>query len=174
MNPGTETRRSSLYDNTFEQHLIDNKIYPKGYDYPDGRLTPKPVLEGLHERLAQPRRSLSPSRFTTSNFRAFERANDQVIDEGDVMRNAVRIMCGDADIPSRQNLLFTGLDTIGNDTTVDAKPGFYDGTHIRNVDKKVREDLGYYIIPTGHAIAPVALSFFLEVKCPSSGVDVAK
>jgi len=170
----SKTKRSSAYDKDFEQHLVDHHIYVEGYDYPDGRMTPEPALEGLRQRLAQPRPSLSPSRWPDSKFKDFKQKNARVIDEGDVMRDVVPIMCGDADIPSKQNLLFTRLDAIASDTTVDAKPDFYDGARLRDVDKRVREDIGDYIIPTGHTEAPVAPNFFLEVKRPSGGADVAK
>ncbi|MCJ1308320.1 hypothetical protein MMC25_001973 [Agyrium rufum] len=135
----------------------------------------KPGLEGFHEALRRPRPSLSPSRFPDDAFEEFQQTNEDVIDEGDVMRNVVPTICGNADIPSRQNLLFTRLDPIANDTTVDAKPDFYDGARLEDIDKLVQHDLGSYIIPTGqHMIAPVAPNFFLEVKRPSGGANVAK
>ena len=146
----SKTKRSSAYDNDFEQHLVDHHIYVEGYEYPDGRLTPEPALEGFRQSLAQPRPSLSPSRWPDSKFKDFKHKNARVIDEGDVMRDVVPIMCGDADIPSRQNLLFTRLDPIANDTTVDAKPDFYDGARLEDIDKQVQQDLGHYNIPTGH------------------------
>ncbi|KAI4131139.1 MAG: hypothetical protein LQ347_003092 [Umbilicaria vellea] len=163
----SKTRRSSAYDNDFEQHLTDNRIYIRNRKS-------KPGLEGFYEALQQPRPSLSPSRFPDDAFEGFQQKNEDVIDEGDVMRNVVPIMCGNAAIPSRQNLLFTRLDPIANNTTVDAKPDFYDGAHLEDIDKQVQQDLGSYIIPTGHTMAPAAPNFFLEVKRPSGGADVAK
>ena len=170
----SKTKRSSAYDNAFEQHIIDNKIYPEGYNYSDGRRTPEPTLEGFHQRLAAPRPSLSPSRWPDSKFKDFKRKNAGVIDEGEVMRDVVPIMAGNSDIPNKQNLLFTRLDPITNNTTVNAKPDFYDGARLRDVDKGVQDDIGNFIIPTGHVTAPVAPNFFLEVKRPSGGADVAK
>lgn len=164
----SKTKRSSAYDKDFEQHLTDHHIYIRNRKSKPGG------LEGLQQRLSQPRPSLSPSRFSDNAFESFQQKNEDVIDEGDVMRDVVPIMCGDADIPSRQNLLFTRLDPIANDTIVDAKPDFYDGARLEDVDKRVREDIGYYIIPTGHTMAPVAPNFFLEAKRPSGGADVAK
>jgi hypothetical protein len=38
----SNTKWTSVYDDTFEQYMIDNGIYPEGYEYLDGRLTPKP------------------------------------------------------------------------------------------------------------------------------------
>ncbi|KAI9700677.1 MAG: hypothetical protein M1836_002046 [Candelina mexicana] len=163
-----KTRRSSAYDNNFEQHLDDHHIYIRN------RKSKPAGLEGLYQRLRQQRPSLSPSRFPDAAFEGFQQKNEDVIDEGDVMRDVVPIICGDANIPSKQNLLFTRLDPIVNDITVAAKPDFYDGARLSDLDKRVREDIGNFIIPTGHAAAPVAPNFFLEVKRPSGGTDVAK
>ena len=150
-------------------------MYPEGYDYSDDRQTPEPGnLDGVYQRLPQSRPSLSPSRFTTSNFRDLKRKNNRVIDEGEVMRDVLPIICGNSDIPNKQNLLFTRLDPIANNTTVDAKPDFYDGARLQDIDPQVRQDLGSYIIPTGHRTAPVAPNFFMEAKAPKGGADVAK
>ncbi len=168
-------RRSSAYDADFEQYLIDHSVYPEGYEYPDDRQTPEPGdLDEIRQRLAMPRPSLSPSQFTDSDFQKFKRANTRGIDEGEVMRKVLPMLYGDADIPNKQDLLFTRLESITNETTVVPKPDFYDGARLRDIDKRVREDLGPYIIPTKHPTAPVAPNFFLEAKAPRGGADVAK
>ncbi|TAQ83676.1 hypothetical protein B7494_g8003 [Chlorociboria aeruginascens] len=164
----SKVKRSSAYDRDFEQHLTDHNIYILNRKSKPGG------LEGLRQRLSQRRPSLSPSCFSDNAFEIFQQKNEDVIGEGDVMRNVTPIICGDADIPNRQNLLFTQLDSIANSTTVDAMPDFYDGARRVDVDKKVLEDIKGYIIPTKHMMAPVAPNFFLEVKRPSGGVDVAK
>ncbi|KAE8440613.1 hypothetical protein EG329_007032 [Mollisiaceae sp. DMI_Dod_QoI] len=152
----------------------DHHVYPKGYDYHDGRKTPEPGLKGLDQRLSQPRSSLSPSRFTNSDFRAFERKNDRVISEGKVMSTVFPIISGNADIPNEENLQFTRLESMTDCVTVDPRPDFYDGARFEDIDREVREELSPYIIPTGHPTAPVAPNFFMEAKAPSGGADVAK
>jgi hypothetical protein len=169
------SRRSSAYDKDFEQHYIDHRVYPKGYEYPEDRQAPEPGgLDDFYQSLPQPRPSLSPSRFTTSNFRDFERKNDRVIDEGEVMRHVFPIIAGNSDIPNKENLQFTRLDSMTGGVTVDPKPDFYDGARLEDIDKSVREELGPYIIPTGHRTAPVAPNFFMEAKAPHGAADVAK
>lgn len=76
------------------------------------------------------------------------------------MRDVLPTIYGDADIPHKQDLLFTRLESITDKTTVDAKPDFYDGAPLGSIDKQVREDLSPYIIPTAHRTAPVAPNFF--------------
>jgi hypothetical protein len=72
----TSARRSSAYDHDFEQKLIDHSVYPDMYDYPDSHVTPKPNnWKEINNRLAQPRRSLSPSRFPEGVFDDFRRIN---------------------------------------------------------------------------------------------------
>lgn len=98
-----------------------------------------------------------------------------MISEGKVMSTVVPIIS--SDVTSIQNegvLVFTRLDPITNNTTVDAKPDFYDGARLEEIDTQVQEEVGPYIIPTGHATAPVAPNFFMESKAPKGGADVAK
>ncbi|KAH6662170.1 hypothetical protein B0J14DRAFT_707781 [Halenospora varia] len=163
-----KSKRSSAYDSNFEQHLVDHHVYMNNRKSKPGNLTE------LHQRLAQPRPSLSLSRFSDDEFEDFRRKYEDVIDEGEVMRVVIPIMAGNSDIPNKQNLLFTGLDPIANNTTVDAKPDFHDGTRLGDVDKQVQGGLKHFIIPTGHRTAPVAPNFFLEAKGPRGGTDVAK
>ena len=59
-----------------QQVLIDNNIYPHGYRYSDGRVPPKPDnWDQFGQMLAQPRPSLSPSRFGDAEFDDFVQAD---------------------------------------------------------------------------------------------------
>lgn len=70
----SKTKKSSAYDGCFEQHLIDHGIYPHGYDHDDDDCSIYPDnWEEIHDRLAQPRPSLSPTRFPREAFRKFEK-----------------------------------------------------------------------------------------------------
>lgn len=164
----SRSRRSSAYDNAFEQHLIDNKVYLNNRKSKPGKST------GLYQILSNPRPSLSPSRFSDNAFEDFQQKHEDVTDEGEVMRDLVPIICGASDILNKQNLQFSRLEPIAGGATVDGKPDFYDGAHIEEIDKQVQEDLGPFIIPTGHRTAPVAPNFFLEAKAPKGAADVAK
>ena len=50
--------------------------------------------------------------------------------------------------------------------TIDPRPDFYDSACLEDIDKDVREELGPYIIPTGHTTALVVPNFFIEAKAP--------
>ncbi|GAB0139110.1 hypothetical protein EsDP_00007325 [Epichloe bromicola] len=171
----SKSKRSSAYDKDFEQNLVDNRIYPKGYEYPDDDSIPEPRnLDDIVQALSAPRASLSPSRLPRSAFKTFTLANDRVISEGKVISDILPTIRGNTDIPSEGNLPFTNLDSITDGTTVDAVPDLYDGSYPKTLHKIVRQDLSKMITPTSHGRAPLAPNFFVEAKAPRGGADVVK
>ncbi len=171
----SKTKKSSAYDPAFEQHLIDHGIYPHGYDYDDddGSVYPD-NWEEINERLAQPRPSLSPSRFPREAFRKFEKTNMQALTENTVMSKAFPIIAGTADIPSQENLLFGNLKHLTDGSITKAKPDFYDGSRPAEFKKQIREELGPYIVPSTNTAAPCLPNFFTEAKGPKGTTDVCK
>lgn len=170
----SKSRRSSAYDNDFEQHLVDHNIYPALHDFSDNRSAPKPGnLDEIRQTLARKRPSLSPSLFTDSAFEDFQRKDARIVSEGKVMSNILPIIVGNADIPNEENLRFTNLDSITEEVTVNPQPDFFDGARPEDLHKEVRSKLNKTIVPTKHTKAPVAPNFFIEAKAPSKGVDVA-
>jgi hypothetical protein len=152
--------------------MIDNSIYPEGYEYPDDRLTPEPQnADQLRLEYSAARASLSPSQFTDSAFRDLKKKN-KALSEAAIMCNVIPIIAGNSNIPNERNLPFTSMMSMTGGATVKAVPDFFDGAHPGTVDKAVRDDLSQVIVPTKHAGVPVAPNFFLEAKAPSGGVDV--
>ncbi|KAM7210664.1 hypothetical protein V8F06_013947 [Rhypophila decipiens] len=170
----SKAKRSSAYDNDFEQHLIDHNVYLEGYEYTGDRQTPEPGnMDEVHLELLAGRASLSPSHFPEPVFRDFKRKNNTK-SEGTIMRNVIPIITGNTSIPNEGNLRFTNFKSLTGGLTVNAVPDFFDGALPGDVDKSVREDLSQMIIPTKSANVPVAPNFFLEAKPPSGGADVAR
>ncbi|KAK5651101.1 hypothetical protein OQA88_13283 [Cercophora sp. LCS_1] len=170
----SKARRSSAYDDDFEQHLLDYDVYPEGYEYANDRQTPEPGnMDEARLELLAPRASLSPSHFPESAFRDFKRKNNTK-SEGTVMRNVILIIAGNTNIPNEGNLPFTNFESLTGGLTVNAVPDFFDGAPPGHVDKSVREDLSQMIVPTKHTNVPVAPNFFLEAKAPRGGADVAQ
>ena len=170
-----KTRKSSAYDAGFEQHLIDHGIYPYGYEYASNDSFVYPDnWEEINKRLAQPRPSLLPSRFSHEAFRKFEKKNMQALTEGTVMSTAFPIITGDADIPSQQNLLFGNLKDLTDGTITEAKPDFYDGSRPADLNKRIRKELGPYLVPSTNKSAPCLPNFFSEGKGPTGSAPVAK
>ncbi|CAG9945544.1 unnamed protein product [Clonostachys rosea f. rosea IK726] len=171
------TKRISAKDKNFELHLIDHHIFPEGYEHPDGRSTPKPIdFDSIKKRISIPRASLSPSQFSESAFRDFRRQHLQAVSENDVMAKVVPTICGNTDIHSQQNIMFTELLPITTDEATKPQPDLFDGAHIHELDKAFRDDgqIRPMVIPSKHRNVPVANNFFLEVKGPEGNSAVMK
>ncbi|KAI1425509.1 hypothetical protein F5Y12DRAFT_795848 [Xylaria sp. FL1777] len=167
-------RKSSAYDDNFEQHLNENGIYLPHYRLPGNHRPPIPNNIGeLRAGLSARRASLSPSRFDESVFVDFEEKNE-TRSEGTVMRNVIPIIAGNADIRNDGHLPFTNLESLTNETTVKPVPDHFDGARTNDLHPQVKHDLNRTIIPTKHAGDPVAANFFLEAKAPKGGADVAR
>lgn len=169
------TKKTSPYDDTFEQNLIDHSVYPYGYEYLDDREPPRPDnWEETNRALAQPRRSLSPSRFSEGAFRAFQRADLRTYNEDTVMSDVLPIIAGNADIPCRKNVQYTNLKALTDGTITTPQPDFYDGARPERLDRRVRDELHPYIVPSNNHSHPALPNFFVEVKGPSGNPVVAK
>jgi hypothetical protein len=104
--------------------------------------------------------------FPNLAFRDFKRKNARVIFKGKVISTIFLIISSDANIPNEENLQFTRLKSITGYITINPRPDFYNSARLEDINKEVREELSLYIIPTRHAIALVALNFFIEAKAP--------
>ncbi|KAK3363917.1 hypothetical protein B0T25DRAFT_55727 [Lasiosphaeria hispida] len=165
--------KSSAYGPEFETHLADHNIYINSR-----KSKPKNTKEA-HTQLAQARPSLSPSRFGEHDFEDFQQRDEEAVFEDEVTTKVIPVICGNADIPNKQNILFTELAPVTStyEDVVRPKPDYFDGAHIGDLDGKVRDpkgDMYPLIIPTKHASVPVAPNFFLEAKAPKGAADVLK
>ena len=64
-----------------------------------------------------------------------------------VMKKSFLIIFGNANIPSAGELPFGNLKPLTDGTLVDAKPDFYDRVRPAQIDRRIRAELGSYIIP---------------------------
>ncbi|KAL9120286.1 MAG: hypothetical protein Q9187_003157 [Circinaria calcarea] len=171
------TESSGPYSRNFQQKLIDNGIYPERYKYPDGRVLPKPDnLKEINEILLQPRPSLSPSRFSNENFEEFQEADAHISKENKATKTVIPAIegkitdnkCVEGDV------LFTNLTPPTNDMLTAAKPDLYYGARPEQLDRRVRDDLSGYIIPSTQDDLPIAPNFFLAAKGPNGTDAVAR
>ena len=169
----SKTKKSSVYDGGFEQHLIDHGVYPEGYGGVKNLQEPH-NWEEINARLALPRASLSPSRFTREAFLDFKAKNQEALTEKTVMSKAFPIIAGTADISSQENLLFGNLKHLTNGSITKAKPDCYDGSRPADLNKQIREELGPYIVPSTNTAAPCLPNFFTEGKGPNGNTAVCK
>ncbi|KAI4160259.1 MAG: hypothetical protein LQ342_005851, partial [Letrouitia transgressa] len=169
----SSTRKTSAYDPAFEQHLIDYGIYPEGYNDDEGSEEPANI-EDIHRRLAQPRPSLSPSRFTRKKFLDFRQKNRKALTENTVMSKVFPIIAGTAEIPSQENLYFGNLKDLTDGSITKAKPDFYDGSHPTELNAQIRKQLSEYIEPSTKKTVPLLPNFFAEGKGPDGNATVCK
>ena len=169
----SKTKKSSAYDGGFEQHLIDHGVYPEGYGGFRNLQEPH-NWEEINARLALPRASLSPSRFTREAFLDFKAKNQEALTENTVMSKAFPIIAGTSDIPSQENLLFGNLKHLTDGSITKAKPDCYDGSRPADLNKQTREELGPYIVPSTNTAAPCLPNFFTEGKGPNGNTAVCK
>jgi hypothetical protein len=159
--------RISAYDPCFERNLVDHGVYPSGYRHLDGRRAPKPDnWEEIQQRIAQPRSSISPSQFSEGAFETYVDNSDQALDEADVMAHVFPIMRGESDIPSSTQRLFKNLAPLTDGNIVDAKPDFCYGARPEQLNPRIREELGSYIVPSTNQSAPILPNNSTEAKGP--------
>ena len=169
----TKTGKTSAYDGGFEQNLIDHGVYPEGYGGVRNLQEPH-NWEELNARLALPRASLSPSRFTREAFLDFKAKNQEALTETTVMSKAFPIITGTSDIPSQENLLFGNLKPLTDGSITKAKPDHYDGSRPADLKMQIRKELEPYIVPSTNTAAPCLPNFFTEGKGPDGSSAVCK
>ena len=167
------TKKIAASSSNCRQHLIDHGIYPVGYDDAMDLQEPHNWAE-INARLALPRASLSPSRFTLQDFRDFKRKHREALTESQAMSKAFPIIAGTADIPSQGNLRFTNLKDLTDGSMVQAQPDLYDGARPAELNKQIREELGPYIVPSKNTAAPCLPNCFAEGKGPKGLIDVGE
>ena len=168
LGPNTKPVTFSSKDAAFEQELIDNGVYPPGYDNvePDN-------LEEIVEKLGQRRASLSPSNLSRDDFLLFRRRNDEATTEAEVMMHVFPMITGNTNIPSGSNQMFKNLKPLG-DRISTPQPDYFNGSRTKEIRPKVRDDLGQYIIPSSQRKRPALPNFFMEAKGPEGKSSVAK
>ena len=179
--PATEGSSSnkaiSTYDRAFQQVLTDFNVYPPYYKPSGGRVAPKPVnLANIHKRLAQPRASLSPTRFPQEQHDSFVDLDANAGKEGQVKTNVIPIIAGtikDARTASGE-IPFTNLTPlIDNEHLAPGNPDFWRGAHPEDLERSARMDLLHTIVPSTQHDLPILPNHFLAAKGPDGTAAVA-
>jgi len=167
----SKSRKSTTaYDRGFEQNLIDHGVYL------DNRAQTPVNWEEINKRLANPRPSLSPSKFSEGAFRAFQMSDFRAKDEDDVMINVVPVISGvDQDNNfSARNTQFGNLKPLTDGTIAAPQPDLYYGARPEQLDRQIRKELSGYIVPSTMEDKPMAPNFYLEAKGPDGSLAVAR
>jgi hypothetical protein len=168
----TSRSRKSItpYDRAFEQNLIDHGVYL------DNREQTPENLEEINKRLANPRSSLSPSKFSETAFKTFRTSDFQAKDEDDVMIDVVPVISGlrQNNHFSARKTKFGNLDPLTDGTITPANPDLFYGARPEQLDRRIRDKLSGCIIPSSMEDKPMAPNFYFEAKGPDGSAAVAR
>ncbi|KAH0538442.1 hypothetical protein FGG08_004990 [Glutinoglossum americanum] len=164
----TRKKKISPHEPNFQQHLIDHGIYPANRDQKPNN------WEEITHRLDQRRPSLLSSRFSEEAFDAFTQAAEGASTESQLMRTAFPMISGNAKIPTQGDMVFNNLGKLTDGSLTKPKPDFWDGSQPRELDIRLRDELGSYISPLTVLDAPALPNLFVEEKGPDGSVAVAK
>jgi len=131
--------------------------------------------EEINRRLSQPRPSLSPSKFSEGTHAKFVQADADALKEKQVTTSVISIIegdIGDAKCVSGE-IPFTNLDHLTDGTLVPGNPDIYYGARPEQLDRRVRDELSDYIIPSTQDDLPIVPNFFLAAKGPDGSLAVA-
>ena len=175
------TKASGSYDPNFRQRLIDNSILPDGYEYPDGRIPPKPDnWDEIKQMLAKPRRSLSPSIVSEEEHDKFKRVvKNRATSESKATRLVLPMIQGpirDERSVDGPDIRFANLTKLMTGRNRKAKPNIWYGARPEQIDPSIRDNkaLGTYIVPSTTGSRPCAPNFFIEVKGPNGWNEAAE
>lgn len=104
--PSRSSGRSRVYDRHFQQHLEDNDILP-----PSNKLKPANWKE-INRHLAEPRSSLSPSRYTDEDFEELKEASERHLHEQTAEIQALPKIQGEINFPAIHNVIFNILGPL--------------------------------------------------------------
>jgi hypothetical protein len=95
------------------------------------------------------------------------------------MTSVIPVICGNADIPNQQDVLFTELTPMTTKDVAKPKPDLFDGANLQDVDemggdRQDERSLYPVIIPTKYPTVPVAPSFFIRAKRPDGSAAMVQ
>ncbi|KZZ98714.1 hypothetical protein AAL_03232 [Moelleriella libera RCEF 2490] len=172
----TTTKSTSPYDSNFQQHLINNRIYPPRYAYPDGsRPQPPDNMDEIKRALECHRSSLSPSVFSDGAFDSFQDADTHAAKEAQVMARVIPIIEGKLEDPkcTAGQIQFNNLDHLTDGSLVAGNPDVYYGARPEQLQQELRKHVSGQVEPSTQDHLPVAPNFFLQVKGPDGSLSVA-
>ena len=170
------TKSTRAYDRAFQQNLTDGGIYPHGYRYPDGLNPPKPEnWTEIQEKLARPRASLSPSKFSDEAYEVFVQADADAFKEKQVTSSVIPIIegriqdsrCVAGGVP------FNNLAHLTDGTLAPGNPDLYYGARPEQLSRQVRDALNDLIVPSTQHDLPILPNFSLAAKGPDGSLAVA-
>lgn len=172
----TSTKNTSPYDRAFQQNLVDHNVFPPGYVFPDGRIPPKPRnWEYIESRLKEPRRSLSPSKFSDEQHAKFVQANSDAVKEQQVQTNVLPLVQGEIKVPktSSGKIPFRNLAPLTGENLISGNPDLYHGARPEELKRMIRDEHGQLVIPSTQHDLPIMPNHFTAARGPDGTLAVA-
>lgn len=143
--------------------------------YPHNRRSKPENLDSIRDHLARSRTSLSPSAFREEDFEQFVEMVDRARGETSARTDVITIIQGDGRKQHRHGAdhVFNNLEPFDEELPK-PKPDHYDGALPESIDRRVRRDLGKYIVPCTDTARPAVPNFILEAKGNGGRADVLK
>ena len=174
---GGTSKSLSTYDRRFQQVLVDARVYPPHYEHSDGRVAPEPGnWDDIKQRLARPRSSLSPSKFSKEQHKSFVRLDASAAKEGQVKRQVMPVIEGTVKDPRTASgeIPFTNLDPlVAGENLVAGNPDFYRGARAEDLDRSIRDDLLHTVVPSTQHDLPILPNHVTAAKGPDGTAAVA-
>ena len=164
---------TDIHDAAFFQHLADHSIVLDLDLLDEDGIAPSNQAD-IKLRLTQRRRSLSPSAFTNVDHARFKKENLAAQNANSVMRDSLPMIARHPDIPHSRGVRFNNLKPLTDGGIPPAFPALYDGCHLEELDRSVREELETYIVPSSNTFVPCLPTFFTECKGPTGSVQEGK
>lgn len=146
------------------------------YGYPDGHVTAEPTnWEEINRRLAEPRRSLAPSRFSKEQHIKFVRADGNAAKEKQVKEKVIPIIEGEIKDPKTHSgdVPFTNLAALTKHNLVPGNPDFYHCARPESLKREIRDELNKLIVPSTQHDLPIVPNHFMAAKGPDGAPAVA-
>ncbi|KAI9043004.1 uncharacterized protein KD926_004795 [Aspergillus affinis] len=161
-------KNTTVYDPHFEEHIGNHGVYLPFSTYPDGTEPSKP--ENFQEirtilRTSRPSLALSPDALEKEHEK-FVRLSEKAADEQLVIKNILPILEGEekACFWSGAGHPFKKLAPLTDGTLAHARPDFYHGAPLNQLNPAIRKQLKDQVIPTAKSNRPIAPNFFVEAK----------
>ena len=137
-------RSATAYGRNFEQKLINYGVYLKN------RAQKPNNIEGIKERLAQPRREISLSEFSEKSFDKFRDSACTAKDEGDVMIDVIPVIQGEQTKHFYARMTqFGNLDPLMAGSPAPPNPDLYYGARPEQLNQNIRDQLRLLNISMG-------------------------
>jgi len=160
-----KTAKTTAYDPSFEQHLIDYGYYSRRHKAEMGGPLHPTNMDALKSLLAGSHASLSMEDVDEALFQSFVETHEKGSTEPQVFMHILRFLLGACKIPYETDRLFNKLAYLTEkDRLRQPKPDFYDGVSPIDLPAVIRARFGVYILPCTATTLPCLPNFFVEGK----------